>query len=479
MRHKLFLSLLLLSLAGIIMAQNVQVNGINHAEMIYRNAPDSLNIYFKDSFAFNLGLKNFRFGMKLVGELPKYSNQASELMQELDSNRLLLQWKELYAQYEKDAFLLHAGTTEESFGQGITFRSFEDTELDEDHRLESFLIKYDDDFKFKSFYGAIENPENPGKLDLAFGADAQVSTCEGLQVGASALGFRDYRGMNRYKYRDVFSGRILYSGWNLDAYAEYAISEQYRKAGGASQGKAFYTNVDYLISIIQIGGAYKNYEDFSYRLNDLPMANHHDEPLADSSAGGMDEEGWQARFAIYPWDMVSYSANYAEAWDKAKELKMSDLYLEASFSLGADWILGFSQIEKLNDTDQIWQKEYYPSISSTFGVMDLPTKLLGEFKTIEKDIATVKSEHYEPKLQMDLGIKKLNLSLTVSSYWQDFESIMDSQYKPALEIKYPVFAHSDLILFAGKEAGGKVCRNGSCRFVAPFEGIKAELITSF
>jgi hypothetical protein len=56
---------------------------------------------------------------------------------------------------------------------------------------------------------------------------------------------------------------------------------------------------------------------------------------------------------------------------------------------------------------------------------------------------------------------------------------MESNYWPAIELKYPIFNHSDLILFGGKEAGGKVCRNGVCRYVAPFEGLKVELNTRF
>ncbi|MCD8479340.1 MAG: hypothetical protein LRZ88_03300 [Candidatus Cloacimonetes bacterium] len=76
-------------------------------------------------------------------------------------------------------------------------------------------------------------------------------------------------------------------------------------------------------------------------------------------------------------------------------------------------------------------------------------------------------------------MQKLGVSLGLSSHWDDFSSISQSRYMPNIEAKYPLFSHSEILIFAGKEAGGKVCRNGVCRFVAPFEGVKAEFTTRF
>jgi hypothetical protein len=417
--------------------------------------------------------------MKFIGELPKYSNQQTELMQELDPNRLELSWKELYAGYTQDAFSLHAGTTEETFGQGLSFRSYLDAEFDADHRMESFLIKYDEALKFKAFYGGIESRSYSERWDLAYGADAQYPVYQGVQLGASALGLRNLEAMNRYSYRDVFAGRMLLSLGNLEAYSEYALSRNYRQAGGDSEGRAIYANADYMIGPVLLGGAYKLYEDFSYRLQDLPLANHHGETISDALASGIDEEGWQARATVYLSSAISLSADYAEAWNSMEDKKMNDLYLEAAYNAAGEWLLSYSHIEKLNDADSQWQKEYYPAISAGISAFGTPLKLMAEFKTVEKQSFTNESSHYEPKLQADFSVRKLSLSLGLTSHWEDFSSIMESSYNPSIEAKYPLFSHSDLLLFAGKEAGGKVCRNGVCRFVAPFEGLKAEFTTRF
>jgi hypothetical protein len=50
---------------------------------------------------------------------------------------------------------------------------------------------------------------------------------------------------------------------------------------------------------------------------------------------------------------------------------------------------------------------------------------------------------------------------------------------PSVQVKYPLFSETDILLLVGKEAGGKVCRNGICRYVAPFSGIKLEMTTRF
>src|SRR5690606_19218173 len=124
---------------------------------------------------------------------------------------------------------------------------------------------------------------------------------------------------NIYSFRDVFAGRLLLSKANLEAYTEYAVSKHYRKADGVTEGSAIYANADYMFGPLQLGGAYKHYDNFSYRLQDLPLANYHAETLSDALASGIDEEGWQARALLnlgYAW---SLSADYAEAWDSPKD----------------------------------------------------------------------------------------------------------------------------------------------------------------
>jgi len=480
MKYKL--SILFALTCVLLMGQNtLQINGLNEAEFVYRMVPDSLNTYFRNSFGFNVGYRDFRFGMKFNSDLPRYSNQETELMGDLDPNRLSVAWEELYAGYSKDAFSIHVGTTEESFGQGMTFRSYEDLEFDEDHRIESFLLRYDDKLKLKTFYGAIESESYSGRQNLAYGADLQYPVWQGVNLGASALGYRNLGAFSQYSYRDVFAGRMIVNHGNFDSYAEYALSKNYRLQGAdASEGSALYLNADYMWNDLILGAAYKRYEDFSYRLQDLPLANYHLETISDALASGIDEEGWQGRISYAATQDIYLTLDYAEAWDSSKDKRMNDLYLELDLHRGGKrYQLSWSHIEKVDDAARIWYKEYYPTLTAQINALGRPLQLTGEFKTVEKQQNQIESSHYEPMFQAGFAVRKFSIALGLQSSWADFSAIMDSRYMPNIEVKYPIFSHSDLSVFAGKEAGGKVCRNGVCRYVAPFEGIKAELSTRF
>jgi hypothetical protein len=482
MRIKLALLLLTLVLCIGLYGQNtLSINGLNEAQFIYRTAEDSLNAYFRDSFAFNLDYRNFSFGMKYIAELPKYSTQQQELIDNLDPNKLQLGWQELYAAYSKDAFSIHAGTTEESFGNGLVFRSYHDLEFDEDNRINGFLFKYDNEFIVKALYGAIESPDYASKYDLVYGADFVTPFAYGVRLGASALSMRNLGAMNNYTQRDVFSGRMQFS-WNmLDVYGEFAGSESYKQPGlPTTLGKAIYANADFNLGAIQLGGAYKMYDDFQYRLHDLAMANYHSETISDALASGVDEEGWQIRSTISLGEYTSLYVDYAEAWDSPKLKQMNDLYAAMDWTLGSLLLeTAYSHVEKVDDASSYWQKEATPALNLGFPVLGKQVQIKSEFKMAEKQTFAVVAEHYEPKLQLDTSIGKLSLSAAVQSNWKDFDAVMDSRYWAAVEVKYPIASHSDIVLFGGKEAGGKICRNGVCRYVSAFQGIKAELSTRF
>jgi len=480
MKHTLLL-LLLVSIT-LLSAQNVLfVNGSNEAKFIYRTVEDSLHTYFKDTFGFNLDYRNFSFGMKFIAELPKYSTEQTELLDELDTNRLELGWQELYASYEKDACKIYAGITEESFGNGIVFRSYKDLEFDVDNRLESVLFSYNDAFKFKAIYGAIESSNIIGSYDLAYGADLQSPNCQGLSLGASAMAFRNLLATNIYNQRTVFAGRLNYATEYIDLQAETAVSKLYHQPGiSTKNGKAIYVNGSYYFGPVTLGGAYKQYDKFQYRLNDLPTVNYHNETLSDASATGEDEIGWQGFGIVSFTDGLNFTADYAEAFNSDKDKKMNDAYFALEYNANSFSLLtSYSHIEKVDNLSDTWQQDLIPALQTNFTLLKIPVQIQAEYKMVSKQRQDAESEHYEPKLQTDFTFKKLSLSLCAQSNWEEISEIFDSRYWASAQIKFPLFEHSDIILFGGKEAGGKVCRNGICRYVAPFEGLRVELNTRF
>lgn len=497
----LILAALLLLVCGLAAQSAPLLNGLNEASLIYRSVPDSLHVYFQNSFGFSLGYKNFSFGMKFIAELPKYSTNQSELLEELDPDRLSLGWKELYASYTRDAYLIHAGTIEESFGSGLIFRSYQDLELDEDHRVTGFKFRYDDKLRLKALYSALPSPSSLGRLDLAYGADAEYPILEplipflesinfphleSLSLGASFVGMQTLQGSS-YKQDDILGARAKLIQDQFEISVEGASRDD-KLVAGMLNGLAVFTAASAYFGPVQLGGAYKHYDNFSYRnrVQDIPLANHHNETLADDLASGTDERGFQAWTNIAFGQYLSLNLDYAEAWDQAREKQMNDAYAGLDWQSGATAAtLSYSHIEKVDSALRHWQKEAYPAFVVSFPAGKTGLVLSGEFKTVEKLVLdTVQNEyveasHYEPRLQADLSLGKLSLSLGAQSWWNDFSSILQSHYWPSVELKYPILADSDLVLFAGKEAGGKVCRNGVCRYVAPFSGVRLELATRF
>ena len=485
----LFIFILSMLLLGLGAQTTPQISGLNEMQFIYRTAADSLNAYFRDSFGFSLDYRNFSFGMKFIAELPKYSVNQDELIDELSPADLSALWRELYAKYERDSFSILAGNMSETFGSGMNFRAWEDVEFDEDNRLNGFSLKYDHKVKLKALYGAIPNEADASKLDLAYGADASYPILDMLSLGATSLALRTFNTGGSYNQRDVFGGRMVFNLNPLEINAEYSASKLYKRENmlPSISGTGIYANANLNLFPFVIGTAYKRYDQFSYRLQDLPMANYHNEPLEDTNPG-ISEEGIQGMLSWATTDNLSMTVDYAEAWNLDQTKHMNDLFAAVDFTLGAT-LLGaeYSHIEKQNEENDTWQKELTPALHASFPFIGKTLSLKAEHKYVAKEkletvdgtFGPVITSHWEPRLQADIALGKLALSASVQSHWIDMGALMDSQYWTNLEAKYAAFSHTDLTLFVGREAGGKVCRNGICRYVAPFQGLKFEIATRF
>ncbi len=473
--------ILLIFLAGIsiLTAQNgLTINGLNQASYVYRAVPDSLHNYFYDSFAFNLVYRDFSFGMKFIAELPKYSIEQSELLAELNPDRLNLGWKELYASYNRNNYQVYAGTMEETFGSGLIFRSYQDLEMDEDYRVNGFRFVYDNKLRVKALYSAYNNPINRGKLDLACGADLQYPVLQDLTLGVSVLSLQSFIGSS-YKEDNIFGGRASFQEDWMDASLELA---QRFKEYSNDDGTAIYGNLSTYFGPLQIGGAYKYYEDFDYfnHLQDIPLANYHNETLVDSQSSGLDEEGLQGWMSFAFLKYWTFNLDYAEAWNHNRKVKMNDFFVSLDWNKDLTTAsISYSQIEKIDEIYSHWQKESYPGFNLQLIGKKNPLTLSGEFKIVEKQVYDVVTSHYEPKFQLDTSFNKLSCSLALQSWWKDLSHLTQSRYMPSVQLKYPLFPETDILLFVGKEAGGKVCRNGICRYVAPFSGLKFEINTRF
>ncbi len=485
MKQIVALLILICAISALTAVEDLYLSGLNETTYIYRTAEDSLNSYFRDAFSFSMGYKDFSLGVKFLAELPKYSTDQNQLMHELDSNKLSVKWAERYLEYEKDDLILHGGTISESFGSGMVFRAWEDLEFDTDTRIDGFMFKYNKILKLKALYGALPNRNQAAKYDLVYGADAELPLFDNVYAGGSALAMRTLNALNLYNQQDVFAGRLNWSYNVWDGAVEYATTSLYKNSGAGHKGTGINatTNLYFkpaFLKSLSIGAGYKYYDQFQYRVQDLKTNNYHNETLADNLPTGTDEEGLQGVVTISPTDNLTYIANYAEAWDSGFDKRMNDLYTSFEWQLGAKTLLfEYGHTEKLDKASDHWQKDLKPAVSISMPLSRYSLTTKAEYEYIEKVTQDIKTWHYEPMLQVDLGMGKLSVSGAAESQWKTASDVSKGRYWANCEIKYAAFEHTDLTLFAGKEAGGKVCRNGICRYVAPFQGIKLEATTRF
>ncbi len=482
---KLLILLVVLIAVSLSAADNLYLNGLNEATYIYRTAEDSLHSYFRDAFSFSLGYRSFTIGMKFLAELPKYSTDQNQLLADIDPNKLSTRWTERYLEYEKDNLLLHGGTITESFGSGMVFRAWEDLEFDTDTRLDGFLVKYDDKLKLKALYGALPNRNQSTRSDLAYGIDAQYPVTKSITAGASLLTMRTLNLLGIYNQQDVYAGRLSLADDGYDGSVEYAATSLFNNSGVNHEGTGINANANIYLTpsfarSLTLGAGYKYYDNFQYRLQDLKANNYHNETLADNSPAGSDEEGLQGTLDMTLTDYLALSTSYAEAWDSAYKKRMNDLYAELEWHLNYSTILfEYSHIEKLDKETDHWQQDLKPALSLSMPLRGYSFTAKAEYQYIEKVSHEATAWHYEPLLQLDLGKGNLSVSLQAESWWKDSSDMLNGIYWANAEIKYSMFKHTDLTLFAGKQAGGKVCRNGICRYVAPFQGVKLEAVTRF
>ena len=485
MRKFVFLLLLLIA-ASSLFAQDFYVNGINEAQYVYKAAEDSLNSFFKDKFAFNLYYKNFVFGMKFIGYLPKYDNYKAAA--NLNSNDLYYDWTERYVSYTNDNMSVLAGKFEEVFGTGIVFRGYQDEDFDIDTRLNGLLFTSDvADFHLKTLYGALSNPDNLNKLNIAYGADLKKNIGQSFMIGASALTFRKLHQIdNLYTKIDIWGTKFAFYSDEFEYYGEYAgYTDKKAEIGSPDDGFAAYSNANLYLDKFTFTGAYKNYRDFDYGINDLPTVNHSGEPLSTAYANGHDEEGAMGEISFVPNSESEITVNYAESWNHDFSIRQNDIFSRLRHDFAKLSIIGeFSQTEQVDYNAKKWGKISTPHLSFDFvmGKVPLLLKTETEIHQVTKKLQNdeiVEDKYYEPLLQTDFDFSGVGLSLAASYHYSGWDDLMRNEVLLGAELNVEIFHDTNLKFFAGKEKGGKVCRNGTCRHQSKFNGLRLELTTSF
>lgn len=476
MIKKIILLLIIVSTFGILSA-DIYISGFNQAEFIHRAAEDSLKNYFENELGVIVDYNNLSFGITFNAYLPKYYEDAP--LDELRSRDLSHEWGERYLTYNGDNIGLKVGTLAESFGTGMTFRAYEDEDLDHDNRLEGAMTSFQyNRFKSKAIYGVSANADNPDNDDTFTGAEFSISD-DYMTWGASAIQIREMITTTSYSNRQVYSSNLNLFFDFMDIYGEYAYTELEKNK--MEYGHGIYANSNFYLGNFTLSGYYKKFKNFNYNLNDLPTLNYADEGLDDYVEIGLDEEGGMGELT---WDnsFAKLFTSYGEAWSSDYRYRLSNGFIETSKELGDNLLkLSYEHFEKEDREKGHWSKELTPTAS-----IDIPLEnnlslyLKGAYTMVEKQHLFGETEDsIEPLIQTDFMYKSYALSLVTEAQMADLSSIDDAEFWVGATLSAAVVDNTNINLFVGKQKGGKICQNGTCKEVKPFEGIKIEITTKF
>lgn len=467
----------------------LSISGINEALYVYNNAPDSVKHYMQDDFKFNVIYNNFRFGMKYQGHLPKYEKFTP--LAELEADDLSSTWTDRYVEYNSPELVIRGGNFDMLIGSGMILHAYYNSDLDKDYRLDGFYGKWQNTMlKMQAFYGVLANEDVPAHDDAINGVDITLNPVKPFTIGAAAFSNREYQGADNYAYsiREVYSGRLGYAHEKFELKAEYAESKKYHNEfGGTQYGSAFYGDLNLYLGKFTITTAYKNYQDFVNRLNELPTANNSEKPLVDYGYDvGADEYGYMGVVRFVPDDDNELIINGGYGKSDDYDIQQVDVHASYRRNFTGGWTLT-AEVDHIENTQvlnktEFWTKQFTPALIADFMLADFSThlKVDCEIETHEAYQHNVEEKTtYEPLFQVDLGKGAYSLSVLSSYFFTDSDDVMNYTPKIGAELFVQAWKHTDVKFFVGSEKGGLVCRNGVCNYQAPFEGARMSVTTRF
>jgi len=479
---KLAILLLMMILAVFMFGEDIRVGGSNVAKYKYLTAADTLDTflsnYFENTLDLHIGYKDFNFGMKFKAGFPEYDSENP--FEELDSDEIGWEWKERFAEFSRDSYFIRAGHYAATFGSGMLFRAYVDEELDKNHQLEGLFAEFvTDKIQAQSFYGIKDANDNDEKSDVASGVDFLYNLTDNFSVAVTTVSLRNWKALG-YDQQDVIGGRTQYSMDFFDFGVEYGHIKSY-KAANIKLGDAFYANANAYLNNIVLSGAYKQYYNFGYasKLNDMPTLHQSGEPLSEDGFTGADEIGYMGEVAWTITDDLDIQVHYSESWDRDKTIGLADSYTKLFHQIRDIGIsYEYEHLEHRDDVNKKWQKDVKPTIGMDFMIDKIPVtlKFANKYVSITDD---KKPFYHQPKIQADFKIGRFSISCEGEYEFQNSNDLMKQTPWLNAEVKVELYSHTELVLFGGKQSGGKICRNGVCFYESEFEGAKISLNTHF
>jgi len=449
---------------------------------------------------------------------------------DLYNNSPLLNPSEVYTDQGLGYYSVHkaignlevtAGHFYDQFGSGIIFRAYEDRILGLDYAVQGIHLRYNfsDNFRIKAFTGKQKNrfKTHPQvmkgvNIEKDFNINDKVVLYSGIGLLNRTIDQETMTELanviSSYPFDDQFYPKYnnyavsIYNSLNyknINWYIEYAykteeaINSKLADKYISSDGKVFYSSLNYSRKGFGLSFQYKKNETFSLRsspFNELlvgtmnylpPMCKQNAKTLParySVSAKDFGEQAIQADLTISPNKTNTISANFSYIMDENDEL----MFREVNIDHYRKWNKNFKSTIGIQSVlyDQLVYENHGETVKTITPFSEFVYKI-SKTKSIRTELQYLftKQDHGD----FFFGLLEYN----IAPHWSVSVSDMVNT-KPRIlnEIKHyynisAVYTLNQTRFQIGymKQVEGIVCTGGICRLEPAFSGVKFNLTTSF
>jgi len=300
-------------------------------------------------------------------------------------------------------------------------------------------------------------------------------------------------------FNELYGGDVAVSAGPVEVYGEVCQrlgTKPY--VGGREKGFGYYVSGTVAVGSYSVVGEYMDYDKLgfpdvvlagrkTYRYTDPPT------PIKSGVAinRGVDERGFGVTASGTPVSPLYVEASFgslAAPHDTTRTTDQGVLEGEAKvrYSLGTDWTFEakFNRMVQENIELHVASRATdKPTVHVNYLLGQHTFALEAECNFVTEDTGHMEApwEYHESAISLSYGYGEA-LLFTVG--WQYVDMKLDRRYKgeqswPVFETVWSITDRNMLRVRVGAERGGYTCSGGVCREEAPFNGIKAQLISTF
>jgi hypothetical protein len=494
---KLRNSIILIVLSSVLLTgQTIRLSGANHGEYwlwIDEKSDTNFREHLEDKFKLAL-----QYGDLTVRGVLFLWNPSLPIM---DS----LMYLDYTAEYKKDPVSILYGRYYTTFGRGLVLNAF----LDEDFRIDNSLFGVKTDINYFNseltlLMGKPRNiffEENTYKIKNSRdttqirGADFETKLIPMTTLGARYVRINRTNSADTLihafpeAFTELYGGNIGFSIGPFDSYFEYArqwghLPLPYLPYTQRLKGEGILFSASLALTGLGISFQYMDYDSIGfggagYRYNQPPT------PIQSgiSVNNGYDERGFGVLVSATPIDLLNAELSYNSIKTHDNDAGVAEMIgkLTAHVTYDLEVILGAERVIKDEIEVGIERKtETKPYVEFTYNLGPFFFEAGYEHNFVSSDT----SDYYEHAGSFSIG-KPALFVLTLryerrnrTPEWL-IAKLGEETNWPLAELSLDLSHRHNLLVRVGAEKGGLVCSGGTCRFEAPFKGVKVVLTSIF